>query len=68
MPADVGYHSKVPQYEDQRRMTDNCEFTDGVCYYDGSTMHADKVFDILTEEGSEGVWKYLESYYWETLG
>jgi len=65
MPADVGYHSKVPRYEGQHAM-ENCVYVqtpDGKCYYDGSTLHAEQVYDILLEKGSEGVWEYLGKYY-----
>lgn len=47
---------------------DPCEYTDGgPCYYDGSTLNAEPVYKILLEEGSDGVWKYLEEYYEETF-
>ena len=64
MPADVGWHSPVPIYQDQEPISEECEYLDGKpCYYDGSTFHAEKVFDILVAEGDEAVWKYLEDYY-----
>ena len=63
MPSDIGYHSRVPQYDGQEKMTDNCPIIGGECYYDGSGLQAEKVFDILVEEGSEGVWKYMENDY-----
>lgn len=68
MPADLGYHSKVPHYSSQLTMSENCEFTGGVCYYDGSTLNAERVYDILLEEGSDGVWKELEEYYNSVFG
>lgn len=68
LPLDVGYHAYEPQYEDQPCMGE-CELlgTDK-CYYDGSSLHAYKVFGILVEKGSEGVFKYLEEIYCERFG
>ena len=65
LPADLGYHSPVPMYEDHHAVGENCEWTGGVCYYDGSSLAAEKIFEILTESGDEGVWKALEDYYAE---
>lgn len=98
MPADLGYHSKVPRYEGQEAMgairysfaeseeslklgdsevkvpkrvetgtVTTCEFTGGPCYYDGSTLNADRIFHVLLEEGDSGVWRELEAYYKETF-
>ena len=66
MPADIGYHSKVPMWEGQEMMRDDCELTGGPCYYDGSSLQAIRIFDqILLPKGSEEVWEYLEEYYEE---
>ena len=55
LPADLGYHSPVPMYSDQPVMKD-CPYLDGKdCYYDGSTLNAIDVFDILLKDGCEGV-------------
>jgi len=67
MPADLGYHSPVPHYKDQSCKED-CEVIGKPCYYDGSTLNAEPVFDILLQEGSEAVWKYLDEYYYEVFG
>jgi hypothetical protein len=45
-----------------------CEFTDGPCYYDGSGLHAERVFDILVSKGGEAVWKYMEECYYSQFG
>lgn len=67
-PANVGFHSPKPMYEGQTLVSDNCQLLDGKpCYYDGSGLHAQVVYDILLKEGSEGVWKYLEGYYNRTF-
>lgn len=63
MPADLGYHSKTPRYEDQQKRTD-CPFLDGAdCYYDGSSLNAQRIYHTLLTSGSDGVWKELEAYY-----
>lgn len=69
MPSDIGYHSPKPMYDDQKGMGDSCEWLDGKpCYYDGSSLEAENVYDILLKEGSDGVWKYLEEYYINVFG
>lgn len=64
MPADLGYHSPTPVYDEHTCSSANCEYLDGKpCYYDGSTLNAEPIYQTLLEEGSEGVWKKLEAYY-----
>lgn len=64
MPADVGYHALVPQYEGQKSMLSECDWLDGKpCYYDDSTLMARDLFDVLLREGDEGVWRELEKRY-----
>jgi hypothetical protein len=46
----------------------NCEYLGKPCYYDGSGLAAEETFDILTSEGSDGVWKHLEKYYIARFG
>lgn len=65
LPADVGYHSPVPQYEGQDAMDRECEYTGGVCYYDGSGLQAEEMFNLLVREGSDAVWADLERRYHE---
>jgi len=65
-PADLGYHSKVPRYEDQTKM-EHCQFVEGGCYYDGSGLNAERIYQVLLSEGSDGVWRELEAYYKETF-
>ena len=59
---DLSYHAKVPQYEDQTSIQ-GCKLTDGPCYYDGSTLNAGPVFELLVAKGGEAVWEYLVDYY-----
>lgn len=66
MPTDLGYHSRVPRYDDQSAITQECIYLDGEpCYYDGSTLNAWHPFEALLRGGHEGVWTYLENYYAE---
>jgi hypothetical protein len=68
MPAGLGYHSKEPlPYHDTPTSTD-CEYTGGDCYYDGSGLNAERVYDVLLHEGDKGVWRELELYYKDIFG
>lgn len=67
MPVDLGYHSPVPMYEGQSKM-DTCEFFEGGCYYDGSSLAADDYYDILRKKGSKGLWKAMKTYYFQRFG
>lgn len=62
---DVGYHSPKPMYEGQRIITEKCPYLNySSCYYDGSGLRADEwVRTILLPQGSDGIWKALESEY-----
>jgi hypothetical protein len=65
---DVGYHSPVPMYEGQKSMP-SCQYLDGKdCYYDGSSLSARTMLDLLIREGSEAVWKRLEELYYGRFG
>lgn len=69
LPADLGYHSPTPQYEGQSIASESCEYCGGKpCYYDGSGLNAERVYKVLLEEGSEGVWRELEDYYNNIFG
>lgn len=60
--ADLDYHWHRPHYSghDARK----CDLLPaGECYYDGSSLNAERVFDVLRSEGSDGVWRELESLY-----
>jgi hypothetical protein len=64
LPADVGYHSFVPMYDEQKPITDSCPYLDGKpCYYDGSGLWAEDVFKLMVREGHEAMWKELEKTY-----
>jgi hypothetical protein len=65
MGYDVGYHSPKPMYDGQEPMHEQCEYTGGVCYYDGSGLQAGKWLNVLIAEGSEKIWSMLEQRYHE---
>lgn len=70
MPADLGYHAlDVSDSQKEWMMArENCELLDGrPCYYDGSGLNAEPVFEILVTQGSDAVWVYLEEYYLDTF-
>tara|TARA_R100001086_G_scaffold214519_2_gene130583 strand:- start:4590 stop:5039 length:450 start_codon:yes stop_codon:yes gene_type:complete len=68
LPAEIGYHSPVPMREGQKPVT-NCKWIKGGnCYSDINSTMAKKVFNILREEGSDGVWKFLEKQYVSQFG
>lgn len=69
MPADKGYHSFKPRYEGQKVCQNECEYLDGKpCYYDGSGLQAEDMYNILITKGSDGIWEELERYYESIFG
>ena len=70
MPADLGYHAYMPQYEGHTPM-ETCNLLPDApngCYYGGSGLDAEPVFDRLLREGDKGVWDALEEYYAKIFG
>ena len=64
VPADLGYHSKVPRYEEQTPVAEECEWCDGgPCYYDGSGLNAADAMYTLVNGGGDALWGFLEGYY-----
>lgn len=65
-----GITSKVPEaIKVPEEEIPICEFVGGVpCYYDGSGLNADRIYDVLKSRGEEAVWKELESFYIRTFG
>lgn len=62
LPADLGYHSIAPHYDGHEKYP--CDILScGECYYDGSGLAAQGVFDILVEKGLDAVWERLEQEY-----
>lgn len=63
-PADLGYHSHTPHYDGHTICRDTCELLGGKpCYYDGSSLNAEPVFQLLVSGGSQAVWENLIDYY-----
>ena len=68
MPADLGYHSIKPHYDGQESVTKECTYLDGKpCFYDGSGLNAERVYETFLRQGLEGIWKELEDYYKEVF-
>lgn len=64
MPADLGYHSKVPMYDGQMSIDSACEWCDGKpCYYDGSGVNASDAMYALVNGGDSALWEFLDGYY-----
>ena len=69
MPSDLGYHSLYPQYDGQKSFLKECPLLSGrPCYYDGSTLNAQRPFDLLLAAGGDAVWNYLDEYYTKLFG
>lgn len=68
--TDIGYHSRKPVYDDQPLMTDDCPhlLNGGPCYYDGSSLNAEPIAQLLVEQGSDAVWKLMEQRYLDQFG
>ena len=69
LPVDLGYHARKPQYDGQEPIDAKCQWTGGnPCYYDGSSLAAEDVFNTLVREGDEAVWAILEKRYHDQFG
>lgn len=64
-PADIGYHVRAPLYEGQTPISDDCHLIGGPCYYDGSTLQAEEVFDVLVRGGTDALWAEMERRYYD---
>jgi len=58
--ADVGYHSPEPMYEGQESFDDDCVFTGGRCFYDGSGLRAHTWIKIWLKHGMNVIWQMME--------
>lgn len=72
MPAELGYHARKPVRDWQKKdepSFGSCEYLDGdPCWYDGSGLNAERVYQLLLKGGSDAVWEELESYYEAVFG
>lgn len=65
-PYDLGYHAKEPHYDGQTAMP--CELIEGGhCFYDGSSLNAERLLTPFLVGGPEALWPLLEDYYRETF-
>jgi len=68
MPADIGYHSDRPVSDWQTEPSEaECEYLGVPCYYDGSGLQADGVFDVLVRDGIDALWALLEGRHAEMM-
>lgn len=67
MPADLGFHSPVSTYKDQGITSDDCPIIHRPCYFDGSGLRAQKVYELLISAGGDAVWEFLDNEYYETF-
>lgn len=64
IPADWGFHSPIPQYEEAKVVVDDCTYLGGKpCYYDGSGLRARDIYNEFTEKGEDWLWGKLLEYY-----
>lgn len=59
---DLGYHSDAPQYDEHD--TYECEYRPGgKCYYDGSSLAADRILELFLTQGEDAMWEALRERY-----
>lgn len=61
MGYDIGHHATVASYEGQY-CTDACELVGGKCFYDGSSLAADRYLAMLQNYGEDALWGALDDY------
>lgn len=63
--SDLGIHSPSPLYTGHKPMEAECEWipNGGPCYYDGSTLAAERIFQEVLQKGGDVVWKRMEETY-----
>ncbi len=79
MAWDLGWHAPIP---DGKPVTDedayavwpwygtrfdSCEFFDGGCFYDWSSLNADPLLEELRRGGTDAMWPMLDAYYAEVF-
>lgn len=63
-PFDLGYHSYKPMYDGHTSMGPCVELDNADCYYDGSGLQADTLYQkFLETEDPEVIWTELENFY-----
>ena len=64
--ADIGYHSKNPirEWQTDTNKNESCQWCDNEpCWYDGSGLQAQELFQKFVSQGEEIVWQTLEEWY-----
>mgnify|MGYP000471754786 CR=1 FL=1 len=67
-PLDLGYHSPVPLQREGEVNFRKCDWTGGQCYYDGSGLEAQEVYQLLVTQGLDAMWQRLEDVWHEVFG
>lgn len=67
IPAEVGYHSPEPLYDGQKLLIEDCPYTGGACYSDGSFLSAVQAFETLVTGGTTALWAWLDNRWRETF-
>jgi hypothetical protein len=66
MGYDVGYHSPKPIFDGQEPISTDgsCSYVEGQnCYYDGSTLQAEKLAEQFVSTGEDVIWEELNRLY-----
>jgi hypothetical protein len=59
--ASIDLHTTNPQFKGQKKYG-QCDFLGKECYCDGSCLAADNAFKILTKDGLEALFDYMETW------
>jgi hypothetical protein len=63
--ADLGFHGKVKPEEDWYSVNAECAYTDGPCWYDGTSLGAERVARLYLALGEDALFAELEAIYHE---
>lgn len=63
LPADVGFHCYTQQYGAEYHSKSCSVLEDKECFYEGSSLAADDVFNVFTEKGEHAMWTELLNRY-----
>ena len=66
--TDIGYYATTPQFHGQTPMAVKCEWSEGACFYDGTSLGSDELFKRFVAEGEDVVWSKLRAWYDERFG
>jgi hypothetical protein len=65
MPWDLGFHWDRKPYKGASKMHE-CRYREqGYCWYGGSGLNANDVYEAFEKGGTESLWPVLEKYYSE---